>query len=220
MTSRERLIAVSRGEAVDRKPVICWPVPTPDSDVEFGSEPKAADKLLLAPVWNPAGNLESRQIDVSALSVEEAEAAIGESVERAKTSIRNSLERGCDGILYILFGAVPGKTTPMQYGGLFLERDREILASADCFRMIYVVGDEGVYLDFVSDLPSEIFAWDSQASGITAQEMRTMRPGALASNDPGADIDLRLGNLGPTQMLEERMAELIEFNAEEGYATV
>ncbi len=95
-------------------------------------------------------------------------------------------------MLYRLHGAHPSHTSPMQYGGYYLERDREILEEiTDArFNLLFIVGSEGTYIDFVSDLPAHVFAWDERASGVTLEEVRQMRTGALATTNPNADIQL------------------------------
>jgi len=80
----------------------------------------------------------------------------------------------------------------MQYGGFYLERDRELLSSVPAVvtRVLLVPGGEDVFLDFVSDLPAEVFAWDSRASGFSSEYVRGMRQGLQASEDPGSEIQL------------------------------
>lgn len=98
--------------------------------------------------------------------------------------------QGQANILYRLAGATPAVSTPMQYGGHFLERDREllsVLAKQSCVAL-YVQGGEGVYIDFVSDLPAQMFAWNTTDSCVSVNDVRAMRQGKLATDDPGADI--------------------------------
>ena len=64
--------------------------------------------------------------------------------------------------------AVPDSTTPMQYGGHFLEIDRRLLSSDALFNVIFVQGPSEPYAVFVSDLPAQAFAWDSR-SGLGAE---------------------------------------------------
>lgn len=100
--------------------------------------------------------------------------------------------RDADDVLYLLAGAVPDVCSPMEYGGHFLERDREILQGWSGTRhvLLYVQGGDGVYLDFVSDLPAEIFAWNAEGSRISAREVRSMRTGLLAATDVEAEVRL------------------------------
>jgi hypothetical protein len=81
----------------------------------------------------------------------------------------------------------------MEYGGHFLEVDRQLLSGViDArFNALYVRGGSEPYIDFVSDLPAHAFAWDPQ-SGVTVAQVREVRQGALASTDKDADIELRV----------------------------
>ncbi|MCG9894538.1 MAG: hypothetical protein MH204_03565, partial [Fimbriimonadaceae bacterium] len=103
-----------------------------------------------------------------------------------------ALSARADGVCYVLAGANPASSTPMQYGGHFLEVDREILT--DCqdaaFNLLWVRGKEEPYLDFVIDLPAHAFAWDMVATGITPSAMKQARGGAVAGAHPEADIYL------------------------------
>jgi len=105
-------------------------------------------------------------------------------------------------ILYILSGPEPAKTTPMQYGGHFLEKDRELLEFANERGEVwlYVDAGPGAYLDFVSDLPAEVFAWDAVKTGFSLNEMRKLKTGKLCTNEEGADI--------PFEALEKEAAKV------------
>jgi hypothetical protein len=95
-----------------------------------------------------------------------------------------------------------------------LERDREILneAKGALLNAIFVVGEEDVYVDFVSDLPAELFGWDSKGSGITAASVAEMRSGALMSQDPDSNVLLQPGTDFLSRMLESSV------RTEENYA--
>ena len=95
-------------------------------------------------------------------------------------------------IFYVLSGPEPAKTTPMQYGGHFLERDRELLEFANERGEVwlYVDAGPGAYMDFVSDLPAAVFAWDAVKTGFPLLEMRKLRTSKLCTNEPGADLPL------------------------------
>jgi hypothetical protein len=84
----------------------------------------------------------------------------------------------------------------MQYGGLFLERDRELLefAKSKGEVWLYIDAGPGAYLDFVSDLPADVFAWDAIQTGFSLEEMRKLRPGKLCTNEVGADLPLEVLN--------------------------
>lgn len=102
------------------------------------------------------------------------------------------LQRAERPVLYRLIGPEPAKATPMQYGGFFLEKDREILEEANAKGEVWLFVDAGpdAYLDFVSDLPADVFAWDAKKTGFPLSEMRKLRSGTLCTNEPGADLSL------------------------------
>ena len=79
---------------------------------------------------------------------------------------------------------MPAISTPMQYGGFYLEHDRALLAEIEDARLnvLSVEGGPEPYLDFVADLPSHVLAWDVPATGIVAAAVRPMRRGALAAD--------------------------------------
>lgn len=105
---------------------------------------------------------------------------------------RNEVLETGESILYQLSGPEPAKSTPMQYGGHFLERDRELLELANERGEVWLFVDAGpgAYLDFVSDLPAEVFAWDAVKTGFSLAEMRKLRSGKLCTNETGADLPL------------------------------
>lgn len=210
MTSRERLIAASRGEPTDRKPLVCWPVGCPESDVV--TDAGHPDQIRLTPVVNPFGQAIRHRVDVwDALAEDPARGAkqLDGLVARTRREAQGAIEHGADGILYLLYGARGLHSTPMEYGGHYLERDREILGefASAAFNLIFVVGEDDAYLDFVSDLPAHAFGWDSEATGVGVNEIRPMRTGALATNDPNADIALRFGVDGVSAHLESNLQE-------------
>jgi hypothetical protein len=206
LSPRELLIAAARGGPTERRPVIVWPGPGEGSDAVV--VPASADtvlgargggeRILLAETLNPYGLAFRRGIDLNALlrkDPAEGGALLGRLCAEVREAMLEALGAGADGVLYRLHGAHPLHCTPMQYGGHFLERDRELLeAVCDApFNLVFVVGDEGVYLDFVSDLPAQALGWDALATGISASAVRAMRTGALAAADPEAEIELVVG---------------------------
>ncbi|HWA83743.1 MAG TPA: hypothetical protein VG820_09935 [Fimbriimonadaceae bacterium] len=196
MNSRERLIAAARGGEVDRKPLICWPKPCPESDAVVGQVNPA--QISLCPVVNPFGQAlrsGAEVWDVLAEDPRRGEKMLDELVGKTRSEIRAAFEHGADGVLYLLYGARGLHTTPMEYGGHYLERDRELLTEIEdaTFNLIFVVGEDDAYLDFVSDLPAHAFGWDAVATQTTPAQLREMRSGALAANAPDADIELRFG---------------------------
>ncbi|HVT11924.1 MAG TPA: hypothetical protein VHE55_06630 [Fimbriimonadaceae bacterium] len=196
MNSRERLIAAARGGEVDRKPVICWPKPCPESDAIVCQVNPT--QISLSPVVNPFGQALRSRIEVWDVLAEEpkrGEKILDELVGKTRSEIKAAFEHGADGVIYLLYGARGLHATPMEYGGHYLERDRELLTEIEDapFNLIFVVGEDDAYLDFVSDLPAQAFGWDAQATGAPPSQLREMRSGALAANAPDADIELRFG---------------------------
>jgi len=213
VNGRERLIAVARGAGTDRKPVIGWPAACVDSDavVESGFPAKpigdSPDRVWLAAVSNPFGRALRGGIGLS--QILEDDPAKGEEIldsqeEKCRREIREALRQGFDGVLYLVYGARSLHTTPMKYGGHYLERDRGLLSELGdaAFNMVFVVGEEDTYLDFVSDLPAHAFGWDAAATGVSVAQVRQMRTGALATNSPEADIELCFGLSDPAVWLE------------------
>lgn len=146
-------------------------------------------------VHNPLFRSVQKGLDLGSLAESnpsEADDVLSQLVQSAISEVDHAVEHGCLGILYNLFGASPEHSTPMQYGGLFLERDREILnyAESRVCTLIHVAPNPESYLDFVSDLPGDLFAWDDEITGVSAESMRKFRSGALATFGPGGDIRL------------------------------
>lgn len=204
MTATERLVAASRGGEVDRKPVIYWPgaadirsdavITAPDpSFVE--RHLKHESRAVLVEVPNPYGKAWARGVDLNRLlGSDPAEGArvLDGLVESVRKAMHQCLEAGADGIVYRLHGANASHCSPMQYGGHYLERDRELLEEVrDArFNLCFVVGDRDLYLDFVSDLPAHVLGWDDQSTGIGTIEGRALRGGAVATYDQEADVIL------------------------------
>ena len=216
LTSRERLIAAAHGIEVDRKPVICWPTFCAESDATISDRatPIALPgfQLNLVPVLNPFGRAlrEGTEIgDILAEDPDRGEEMLAELISQTRTAAADALDKGADGILYLLYGARAIHTTPMEYGGHYLERDRELLSEIEnaTFNMVFVVGEEDTYLDFVSDLPAHAFGWDRRATGTSVDDMRKMRDGALATNSPDADIELRFGTESLAAELELELSD-------------
>jgi hypothetical protein len=217
MTSRERLLAASRGGEVDRKPVIHWPYWEEASDVRHYNHETIPEhieegdgEVALVEITNPFGLALQKDIDLNKLLKEDPKdgnRVLSELLDEAKRDIDLAFQVGADGILYRLYGARARHCTPMQYGGYYLERDRELLEQVKdaLFNVVFVVGEEDVYLDFVSDLPAHAFGWDHKESQIPAKEVRNMREGALLSEDPDSDIRLDPGTAFLSRMLESSL---------------
>lgn len=187
MTAAERYVAAAQGGEVDRKPTLAWPIASPVADI--GVRPaqdfQGHEGPALAHLTNLYGVVKPDP------SVNPAE--VGDLLDRAVVTCielaRAAIGAGALGLLYEIRGATVGECTPMEYGGLYLERDRELLQAVRDLgaNVLYVAGPEP-YLDFVSDLPAHVFAWDIAASGVSIEEVRELRRGPLAADDPEADI--------------------------------
>lgn len=123
----------------------------------------------------------SSQPDHGSNLLDAAERAIEDGARAARAN-------GAAGIAYVLAGAHAPQSTPMEYGGHILERERELLERLGPGgpELLVVIGSDP-YLDFVSDLPAQIFAWDAR-SGYPVSELRSLRQGLLATDHPDADI--------------------------------
>lgn len=156
----------------------------------------SGEETKLVPVLNPFGRSAVDGVDLNEL-LHADPAAGNQKLDAYVAATREAIAQAKgQGILYILEGARAGCCSPMQYGGYYLERDRELLAeiTADVTTVLAVVGGEDVFLDFVSDLPAQVFAWDAPASGFTASYVRGLREGIQASSDPESEIAL-IGSL-------------------------
>jgi hypothetical protein len=213
------MVAAARGGGVDRKPVIRWPGAGEPTDVRVVRGTSDAVRRtraevdtatpLLAEVQNPFGLALERGIDINQALRDDPEHGsllLDGLEEEVRGRAMDSLGAGADGVLYRLHGAHPRHCTPMQYGGHYLERDRAILDSVReaSFNLLFVVGDEETYFDFVSDLPAHAFGWDREASGAPVSLIRAMRGGALAASDPEADIELITGVPSVAAQLEAK----------------
>jgi hypothetical protein len=150
----------------------------------------------LTVVLNPFARSEKEGIALNDLLHDDpttGNAILDRLVAETRSDIAQS---GSKGILYVLEGARAGCCSPMQYGGYYLERDRELLGEiqSEAPTVLAVIGGEDVFLDFVSDLPAEIFAWDAKASSFDSAYVRGIREGIQASSDPGSEIEL-IGSL-------------------------
>jgi len=237
LNSRERLTVVARGGETDRIPWFAWSPGTPaEAAIEFynrwqpdalvvqsASEvasvtAAAPDTAILVEVGNPFGAALLNDVDLNyefEKGPQVGGAAFDAFVKATESALAAALESGADGVLYRLFGAEPLLSTPMQFGGFYLEQERELLAEIrDArFNVIFVEGGDGLYLDVVADLEAHALGWDEDRSAIPATEVREMRKGALAcgllSEDP-----LRLFNSigGAGLILSGKLDELLSFD--------
>jgi hypothetical protein len=202
VTGRERITAAARGGEVDRRPTVSAfgaapgdAIAVPLSEVSATIE-KHPDSAVLCTVLSPLG----RAIKNGVRIVQELHGDIDKGTEllvgltkETREEMHGALEHGADGVFYVLDGAFPGVTTPMEYGGHFLELDRHLMTEViDArFNVLFVCGEKDAYVDFVSDLPAHAFAWDPR-SGISVEYVRSMRTGALAAAGDDADILLAI----------------------------
>jgi len=210
MTGRERLLAIADGKPVDQRPCLasdCQIVPVERVRQVLKDNP---DLLTLTLVHSPLSR--AIQNDVAIYDLIQADPVNGndkldELCLATQARAVDALGQGADGVCYLIEGASPSNSTPMQYGGHFLERDREILESFGSakFNLLVIAGTEEPYIDFVSDLQAQAFAWDA-TSGWTPSQVRELRPGALAANHSEADIDFPVGTLQALAQIQEANA--------------
>lgn len=201
MDKRERLTVTVRGGTPDRKPIIVRSI-SPGHQADGVVVPALdiadalrsyADQVVLAEVRSPFGLALERGLPLSELlrdQPEEGESILQDLNETVRSAIDLALGAGADGVFYVLDGAYPPAASPMQYGGHYLEVDRAILSGiAEAqLNILYVPGGPETYFDCLTDLPARVFAWDIAESGVTVEQMRGMRAGALAAADSAADI--------------------------------
>lgn len=214
MTGRERLVAASRGGDVDRQARLVWPGFDPEADAvvvglgELSSAMATAEnRAVLVRVDNPYGRALAEGVNLVEQIRQDPTGAHEPIVAFATATtqeIISAIEGGADGILYALMGASADQMTPMEYGGFFLEHDREILEAAQQarFNLLLIVGGEETYIDFVSDLPAHAFAWDPDATGFTVATLRGLRSGALAPVGSAGEIAF-LPQLSPGARLHD-----------------
>jgi hypothetical protein len=192
LSPRERWLHVIAGQPVDVRPVLAWP--NSGGGVAVSTEkPSDSDLLWLVPVANPFARSVRAGQDLNALLKADpvnGNEGLDARVEETRRAIQSAFHAGADGILYYLVGASAQFCSPMQYGGYYLERDRELLetASNGVANVLMVHGGADAYLDFVSDLPAHVFAWDASDAGFTAAQVRAMRQGVQASADAESEI--------------------------------
>ncbi len=195
---------------MDKKPTISW-TNSVDADLVVHTDHVSGEGLTLKRINNPFG---LSLLDGCSLNSELAENPVkgGELLDRyvslTKAAIASATSSGVDGIWYELHGAAPTHCTPMQYGGFYLERDREILASTP-FAVLFVVGSDEPYFDFICDLPAQVIAWDSEATGVSSVSMRAMRPGAQCSSDADSEILLDHAGIRLADQLEKPIVETV-----------
>lgn len=110
-------------------------------------------------VLNPFGRAVREGLDLNALLAHDPDAGaavLDRLCAETAAELRSTLANPCFSVSYRLVGAEPRYCTPMQYGGFYLERDRDLLTSAKGKGVIeLIVEGKDAYLDFVSDLPAD-----------------------------------------------------------------
>lgn len=170
-------------------------MPTQGSLPNIGTSPSASVRIVplsgigkcdvprLAVVSSPLTKALRRNLDILGMACTDpvaASAQIDVLESETRCEIAQAIAGGASGIAYVLDGASPATTTPMQYGGLFLESDRRLLgeASATHSNLIFVRGGDDPFIDVVSDLPAAAFAWEAK-SGVSPEEVTRLRAGAV-----------------------------------------
>lgn len=162
--------------------------------ISFGPDPSAdgvvgeiqPGQARFTEVLNPFGLAQRDGIDLAAelrADPTQGESRLNDYASRCRTDLLRALAYAADGILYRLEGAHPAATTPMVYGGHFLEVDRELLTEIypQTLVVVDVAGEQEPYLDFVGDLPAHAMTWE--AADVDVESVRKMIRGR---------IDLRL----------------------------
>lgn len=90
-------------------------------------------------------------------SADEAPEAVVSTVqnalERSSSKISELATAGEEVIAVKVFGANPETCSPMQYGGFFLEAERDLLAQSPVPTVAIVAEAPDSYTDFLTDLP-------------------------------------------------------------------
>lgn len=200
MTSKERLFAILDGRPVDQRPRIslghasntcdAWAVPLADLDKHVNEEQTYG---IFALIDSPITKSIERNMDVFQTLQKDPHAGnqiLQSLVEETEREVRIALDSGVFGILYRIEGAHPNFCTPMQYGGHFLELDRQILETAQraTCSAIWIEGGPDAYLDSVTDLPTTILGFRSGSGDLNW--IRQVRKGLIAMDGHEGDIEI------------------------------
>ncbi|MBI5705964.1 MAG: hypothetical protein HZC36_03120 [Armatimonadetes bacterium] len=143
-------------------------------------------------VVNPFGKALASGIDLNVRVEDPSDTTLASLFEATRQELAEAIVDDTRAVLYVLFGAAEQWCTPMQFGGHYLEVERELLAPT--FQkvpvLLWIVGEEGTYLDFVADLPTCFIGWDIQATGFPISAMRAVRSGAIFAQGNEAEIEL------------------------------
>lgn len=213
MNTREKFLQVVRGGEFEGKLRLSF---DEDSDAILNlsqaelSRAVNGEKPVLQVIAGPflRAHKEGQDLNDAYRSNPQIGAEVAEKfVNAAESEIQEALDQGADGIVYLLEGARGAFSTPMEYGGYHLENDRRLLelVTESTLSAVYVIGHEDLYIDFVSDLPAHLFAWDANGSTYSSDYVRTLRTGAQASNDPDSEVFF---DINP--VIQERISHSLE----------
>lgn len=195
LTSSERLTNALNRQETDRAPEISHRAESDLIIVGVNDQVATDSRNSVVAILNPFGRVlaDGRVSELLELCHSHPEAGaeiLAGYVESVRSQMKAVQAEGHFGVLYVLVGAEPHLTSPMEYGGLFLEWDRELLSEANGnqFVALYVQGGTETYFDFVSDLEADLFIWNKDLSQVSVDAMKQMRFGALACDDPTADV--------------------------------
>ncbi|MEI7577183.1 MAG: hypothetical protein WCK51_09835 [Armatimonadota bacterium] len=122
-------------------------------------------------ILSPLSRAISQGIDVVGLLEEnpaEGDRVLAELVSQCSHEMRQ-----VSGPLnYIVAGAEPDVTSPMQYGGHFLELDRELIGTSS--PAITLIGGPETYIDVVSDIAKSYLIWNPETNPVDPHEVSRM----------------------------------------------
>ena len=138
---------------------------------EFSGLDVCVDGQVLTGVLSPLSRAISKGLDILNLldeSPAEGDRVIGSLVSET----REELSRLDGKFNYVVAGAEPAWTTPMQYGGHFLELDRELIGTHQ--PVITLIGGPDTYVDIVSDLAETFLIWNPATNDVDPEEVAKM----------------------------------------------
>jgi hypothetical protein len=204
MTPRERIVQTSRGGMVDRPAWFVWEPSAPAESLLNFSKRWSPD-LLVAKNASEAQTLLSNlpeegpavlvEVSNPFLTAMASGVIVGQSFHQCpvrsdqelekftgqvREQIHEALHAGVDGVFYRLGGANPHHASPMEYQGLYFERDYALLSeiSDARFNVLFVEGEEDPYLDLVHELPASALMWEDDEAWPPAK-VREFHSGAL-----------------------------------------
>jgi hypothetical protein len=130
-------------------------------------------------VLSPLSRAIVQGIDIVGLLEEnptKGDRVLGELVSQCSRDI----EQTSGSMNYIVAGAEPGVTSPMQYGGHFLELDRELIGTRS--PAITLIGGPETYIDVVSDIAKSYLIWNPETNPVDPQEVSRMTTATPITN--------------------------------------